>query len=521
MQYSYFMKPLTIVIYVLIIGVLGRLWLVADLPLSGDEAHYALYAYHLDWSYFDHPPLIGWLQYLAFALLGEEDWVFRVMPNLIHIGIGLLLFCLTQKLYQQHKQVQIMALLSVCLFEATLMFQLMGITMLPDNPLMLFMLLSFFCFDRAYRTNQWLAWIGYGICLGLMGLSKYTAILIALGYGLFILFSHPILFLNYRLWVAALIGIICISPVIYWNIEHHWISFSYQMTHSNMQANSASLLAWLRSQGINLLTYGFFLFITLWWVIIFAMKTCWGYVKCSFNKPIVSVHTISQGVNLSTLLRWIMVIYFAVFSYSAAQGGHYLPHWVAVIFLLCLPNLSSLLMGCYVRLHSWKTRLYWQGISYVMVFVTLVAPFVLTILLLSGKLADNLTYEVWRGVVGWKESAQIAKKLIQQDGKLSEDSVIYVANWSEASRLAWYARPIPVIPVDGDIGQYDLWFNQSIDIAGDRHEVVKYKGVLVAHMNHDELEEVKSSFTQCHLAKKLTYYQHNLPFVFGVWRCDP
>lgn len=31
--------------------------------LSPDEAHYALYATHLDWSYYDHPPLVGWLQW--------------------------------------------------------------------------------------------------------------------------------------------------------------------------------------------------------------------------------------------------------------------------------------------------------------------------------------------------------------------------------------------------------------------------------------------------------------------------
>ena len=29
------------------------------LDFSVDEAHYALYAEHLDWSYFDHPPLVG------------------------------------------------------------------------------------------------------------------------------------------------------------------------------------------------------------------------------------------------------------------------------------------------------------------------------------------------------------------------------------------------------------------------------------------------------------------------------
>ncbi len=31
--------------------------------LSVDEAHYLLYAYHPALSYFDHPPLVGWVQW--------------------------------------------------------------------------------------------------------------------------------------------------------------------------------------------------------------------------------------------------------------------------------------------------------------------------------------------------------------------------------------------------------------------------------------------------------------------------
>ena len=36
--------------------------------LSVDEAHYALYAAHPALSYFDHPPLVGWVQWPLVAL---------------------------------------------------------------------------------------------------------------------------------------------------------------------------------------------------------------------------------------------------------------------------------------------------------------------------------------------------------------------------------------------------------------------------------------------------------------------
>jgi len=38
------------------------------IEFSVDEAHYALYAQHLAWSYFDHPPLVGWIQWPLVAL---------------------------------------------------------------------------------------------------------------------------------------------------------------------------------------------------------------------------------------------------------------------------------------------------------------------------------------------------------------------------------------------------------------------------------------------------------------------
>ena len=52
-----------------LLSTLIHLLVAGRFELSGDEAHYALYAYHLDWSYFDHPPLVGWLLAMVTALL--------------------------------------------------------------------------------------------------------------------------------------------------------------------------------------------------------------------------------------------------------------------------------------------------------------------------------------------------------------------------------------------------------------------------------------------------------------------
>ena len=73
-----------LLLHSLIHGVLGSV-----LGLSGDEAHYALYAAHLDWSYYDHPPLVGWLQWPLVAL-GAPDGVLRLIPEALWVITALL-----------------------------------------------------------------------------------------------------------------------------------------------------------------------------------------------------------------------------------------------------------------------------------------------------------------------------------------------------------------------------------------------------------------------------------------------
>ena len=38
-----------------------RLIIAASIGLGNDEVYYRLYAEQLQWNYFDHPPMVGWL----------------------------------------------------------------------------------------------------------------------------------------------------------------------------------------------------------------------------------------------------------------------------------------------------------------------------------------------------------------------------------------------------------------------------------------------------------------------------
>ncbi len=69
----------------------------ANLGLSVDEAHYALYAAHPDWSYFDHPPLVGWSQWPLVAL-DAPAWILRLVPQFLWLGTAVLVYGLSERL---------------------------------------------------------------------------------------------------------------------------------------------------------------------------------------------------------------------------------------------------------------------------------------------------------------------------------------------------------------------------------------------------------------------------------------
>jgi hypothetical protein len=54
---------------------------------------------------------------------------------------------------------------------------------------------------------------------------------------------------------------------------------------------------------------------------------------------------------------------------------------------------------------------------------------------------------------GWEHAGVTARALAAQNGLRS----VAVQNWTLASRLGWYARPLPVYVLEDRFDQFDLW----------------------------------------------------------------
>jgi 4-amino-4-deoxy-L-arabinose transferase-like glycosyltransferase len=218
---------------VLLIGttLVGRLLFAGALGLGIDESYMVAVGRHLAFGYYDHPPAAWWLAWGATHLFGSESpFVARLPFVLLFAGTTWLMFRLTCDLYGACA-----GLWAAALLNAAPVFGLTAASwVLPDGPLFASLLGAALCLARAQRSPAAAAmvwWLGCGACAGLALFSKYTAVLSVCGAVLF-LGTQP----QARHWLrrpepylAAALALAIFSPVVIWNLEHHWASLRFQL----------------------------------------------------------------------------------------------------------------------------------------------------------------------------------------------------------------------------------------------------------------------------------------------------
>jgi len=213
----------------LAISALSRLLIAAFTELGNDEVYYVNYALYPDLSHFDHPPMIGWfIQLFSLNLLFDSELFIR-LAAVVSGSLN------TWIIYQIGKNIKdettgwYAALLYTSSFYC---FIIAGTFMMPDAPQTLFWLLSVYLLldvarDGASGKKGARAMLMLGITAGLALLSKYTSIFLFTGAGLYFLLFDRKWLLKWQVYAAALIALLLFLPVIIWNIQYDFISFTF------------------------------------------------------------------------------------------------------------------------------------------------------------------------------------------------------------------------------------------------------------------------------------------------------
>ena len=202
-----------------------RLLIVFTMGIMPQDAYYYLYSEHLDFSYFDHPPMVAYMLRLFGLVLGKSVVAIKLTDFTVTF-LSLLAFYKLTRYFLSEKQ----AVRASLFYGTTLLLTVLSINTTPDVPLMLFWTLALIFSYKALFGGDTKYWIAAGLLMGLAFISKYTGLFLLFGFFAFLVFSkaHRKYLLSKQSILLLVFFAIGIYPVVYWNYSNDWASFAFQ-----------------------------------------------------------------------------------------------------------------------------------------------------------------------------------------------------------------------------------------------------------------------------------------------------
>jgi hypothetical protein len=327
----------------LIVTLAFKLILASVIPMSGDEGYFVLWAQHLDFGYYDHPPMVGWFLHLM-LYLGSAEVILRLPSILTPMLIGIGIYRLLRPLNADKA-----ALIAILFLLSPL--NLLNVLVTTDTPLILFAFFSMASLYKALQHNK-MGWYALaGIFFGLAFLSKYFAVLLGLSYLAYLLFSAKSKQKagGFALLFLASLPFALIN--IYWNYTHCWdnVLFNLYTRNEGTHYSFATVAMFLGAQ-LYLMTP------PLLWLVYKQRKNYWQNIKRDNFQIFLFAFLLPMAVFLLLSLKkviglhWVLAFYpalylllFQLLPRSALQSllkfmlGFSAVHVLAIIVIAALP----------------------------------------------------------------------------------------------------------------------------------------------------------------------------------------
>lgn len=331
--------------------------------LTSDEANGWLYARFPAASYFDHPPLWGFLIWLSTLGGGWPSALALRLPAILFSALTTLLI---HRMVRETLGMRA-AWHSALLFNLSFLFTGLGAIHIPDSALLFFWLLALYCVVRAMRSGEagprdriWM--LLAGVPLGLAMLSKYHGLLLA-PCVLAFMATDP----QRRRWLARpepwiAFGLACVLflPVIGWNVDREWISFRFQggrLADGDSGPSGLRLLANLVAPVLYLNPYI--------WVLMAAGVVAWFRRRPGADAfpvrlllfaslPVIGLFAVGSVLNESSLPHWPGVGYLGLvpvagaFLASKEAGKRLVPRgaWASIAAIALLTSAAAVQVHC-------------------------------------------------------------------------------------------------------------------------------------------------------------------------------
>lgn len=352
-------------------GFLVRLGLALTLDLTPDEAYYWEFSRRLDWSFYDHPPMVGCLIALGRLLFGHSELAIR-FPALVGIlGLSWLLFAIGRDLLGNPRA----GFFAAAVLHLTPAGIALGFVTTPDVPLALFWGLATWAFLRILERDRVVDWFWLGAALGLGASSKYNMIFFCPGVAVTLLAFPRLrpLVGSGRFWLMFGLAFLGAVPVLWWNHQHDWASIRFQLHHGFKPAQRGLWGCLGEFLGGQAGTIGPTLFPVLWLVVLDGLRRGWRQAdEKRFFLAAAAFPTMAffayRGLQSKVEANWPQVAYLSAMllfgEWLGAGDGPRRLRWVlgpsAVLAALAVIQALTLILpipprsDVSTRLHGWQ-----------------------------------------------------------------------------------------------------------------------------------------------------------------------
>jgi len=413
----------TVFLLITVYAILLRLFYLGAPELLFEEAYYWNYAQHLDIGYLDHPLMVAWLIKATTSLLGNIEFAVRLGAFMSWFVTAYFIFKLTLELFNRsiaYRALAIMAVLPV--------YFSFGFFMSPDAPMTAFWAMAVYFFYQIIVNEKKRAWLGLGVAIGLGLISKYTTGLLGVAMVLFLLIDRPSRkwFTRPEPYIAVVIALLIFSPVVIWNFQHDWASFTFQSQGRLASKFSFSLPRFIGNVIVFLTPTG----VLSIFAIALSRKTLLANTA-SFPK-----WSTGQSGRNYFLLTWLALFPVAVFAaislFRASKLNWTGPCWLPLVPLMALlltpkPGAAS------TRLMTWCHRAWMPTLVILLLFYGASLHW-LSLGLPGAGYPKNMHLIGWRALGG--EMENLVTRLEQETG--DDILVVGMDRNKIASGLAFY-----------------------------------------------------------------------------------
>jgi hypothetical protein len=428
-----------------------RCIIASSVELGNDEVYYRLYAQYLQWNYFDHPPIVGWLIRLTtFNLLSDTEFFIRLGAVVSSAIVSWILFLCGKKLANKHA-----GFLAALLYTATLYGSIIaGVFILPDSPQLVFWswglyLLIDITDNRISILSKRKKILLFGFVCGLGMLCKIHTSFLWFGFILYIIFCYRSLLAEPVLYISGIITILLFYPVIQWNIDNHFITYTYHSNRVKVAGADLNTNSFLTFTGGQLFYYNPVAFVAIFIAIVAAIKR---------KLTIAKEHT--RLLLLTSMPLLSMAFFVSVFR-------DVLPHWTGPAYL----GLILLAAGYFAKAAkravplSFSIALLLSGL--------IITTGIILVNFYPGTLGKKNEFTLGDGdftldLYGWKDLEERFKRIMENDrqsGKMKTNALLISNKWFPAANTDYYiAMPLQkdllAIGDTSDIHQY-AWINKE------------------------------------------------------------